>query len=382
MGAVYKASDPALDRVVAIKTINPALLAGGDRHEDYLERFRREAKAAGRLSHPGIVSVFDLGLDDATATPFIVMEYVPGVSLEAVLQENPRLPLDQAMEIVEQVASALDEAHRNGIVHRDVKPANIFLDDRGRVKVGDFGVARLEGSDLTQAGVRVGTPAYTAPEVLQGGTADARADVFALGVVAYRVLTGERPFKGAVPEAVGIDILQREPAPPAAVRAEIPAEISAAVMRALAKSPDARTPSARDFLGELRAAARDSVAPPSMPASIAGAENPTGRGRRARLVALVLAAAVVLGVGTLLAIRAHRERPEAGAAVPATKAPGGAATAPTVRPRPPAASPASGAGEAAPGEARAAEEARREGDEKDPEKPRERGRKGKGRKKK
>jgi serine/threonine-protein kinase len=201
MGAVYKASDPTLERVVAIKTINPALLAGEDLREEFLERFRREAKAAGRLSHPNIVSVFDLGVDDASRMPFIVMEYVPGVSLEGVLRENPTLPLVQAMEIMEQVCSAIDEAHRHGIVHRDIKPANIFLDDRGRVKVGDFGVARLDGSDLTQAGVSVGTPGYTAPEVLQGGVADARADVFALGVLAYRlpapVRSGHRPSAAA-----------------------------------------------------------------------------------------------------------------------------------------------------------------------------------------
>src|SRR5215470_4971967 len=191
MGEVYKASDPALDRTVAIKTINPALLAGDELRAEFLERFRREAKAAGRLSHPNIVSVFDLGFDDATATPFIVMEYVPGVSLETVLRENPTLPATQAMEIVEQIGGALEEAHRHGVVHRDIKPANVFRDERGRVKVGDFGVARLEGSDLTQTGVRVGTPGYTAPEVLQGAVADARADVFALGVLAYRLFTGQ-----------------------------------------------------------------------------------------------------------------------------------------------------------------------------------------------
>ena len=140
MGAVYKASDPALERVVAIKTIHTALLAD-DLRDEFLERFRREARAAGRLSHPNIVSVFDLGFDEATGTPFIVMEYVAGVSLEAVLAENPVLPIVQAIEIMDQVGSALEEAHRHGIVHRDVKPANIFLDDRGRVKVGDFGVA-------------------------------------------------------------------------------------------------------------------------------------------------------------------------------------------------------------------------------------------------
>jgi serine/threonine-protein kinase len=329
MGAVYKASDPALDRVVAIKTINPALLAGDELRDEYLERFRREARAAGRLSHPNIVSVFDLGFDEETVTPFIVMEYVPGVSLETVLKENPTLPLAQAMEIVEQVGSALQEAHRNGIVHRDIKPANIFLDERGRVKVGDFGVARLVGSELTQTGVRVGTPGYTAPEVLQGGVADARADVFALGVLAYRVFTGKRPFSGTLPETLAIDILQREPSPPAAVRTELSEQLSTAVMRALAKSPGVRTPSARAFLQELRTpvippeatstARPQASATPSMPTRTDRSQPIASGGRRWLPVAAVVAAALVLGLAAFLANRAlSKEQAPAAAAPPLT----------------------------------------------------------------
>jgi serine/threonine-protein kinase len=335
MGAVYRASDPSLDRVVAVKTINPALLAGGDLRNEFLERFRREARAAGRLSHPNIVSVFDLGYDEALETPFIVMEYVPGISLEAVLKENPTLPVVQAMEIMDQVGSALEEAHRNGIVHRDIKPANIFLDDRGRVKVGDFGVARLDGSDLTQTGVRVGTPGYTAPEVLQGAIADARADVFALGVLAYRLFTGKRPFSGTLPETLPMDILQREPSSPRSVRPELSESISAAVMRALAKSPEARTPSARALVQELRAPvvptpppdphpqiaatvtaymASETIATPGAPA------QPTVDQRRWRRLAAVFAAALVLGGAAFLAIRMLGERyPSAAERLPAAR---------------------------------------------------------------
>jgi serine/threonine-protein kinase len=191
MGAVYRARDPELDRTVAVKTVSPILLSSEELRREYLERFRREARAAGRLSHPNIVSVYDLGVDGETV--FFVMEYVPGVSLETILKENPVLPVAQAARIVEQVASGLEEAHRQGIVHRDVKPANVFMDERGRVKVGDFGIARVEGSELTQAGVGLGTPGYSAPEVLRGGTATARSDVFALGVLAYRLFSKDAP---------------------------------------------------------------------------------------------------------------------------------------------------------------------------------------------
>jgi serine/threonine-protein kinase len=348
MGAVYKASDPLLDRVVALKTINPGLLAGEERDE-YLERFRREARAAGRLSHPNIVSVFDLGFDEPTATSFIVMEYVPGVSLETVLVENPALPLDQAIEIVEQVGAALEEAHRHGIVHRDIKPANVFLDERGRVKVGDFGVARLAGSELTQSGIGIGTPGYAAPEVLRGGVADARSDVFALGVLAYRVLTGRRPFDGVTREMLGMEILEREPSPPRAVRAEIPEPLSTAVMRALVKSPEARTPSAQEFLREWR-----SPVTVPMPTRTVRPERAGSRSRRWILLAATVTAILALGTGAVLAVRALRETAtpqEAAAPVAPRRSP---APAPTPRP-------AAGAGDTSDPAAKAAEELLREG---------------------
>ena len=173
--------------------------------------------------------MYDLGVDGETV--FFVMEYVPGVSLETILKENPVLPVAQAARIVEQVVSGLEEAHRQGIVHRDVKPANVFMDERGRVKVGDFGIARVEGSELTQAGVGLGTPGYSAPEVLRGGTATARSDVFALGVLAYRLFSGKRPFQGTLPETLSVDILEHDPRPRTwcARRSE---HVSDAIMRA------------------------------------------------------------------------------------------------------------------------------------------------------
>lgn len=329
MGAVYKARDPAIDRTVAVKTVGGALLAFPEHREEFLARFRQEARAAGRLSHTGIVSVYDVGVDEATGTPFIVMEYVPGVSLATVLHENPALPVAQALDIVEQVGAALEEAHAQGIVHRDIKPGNVFLDTRGRVKVGDFGIARVEGSELTQTGVGLGTPGYLAPEVLRGAKADARSDLFALGVVAYTLLAGRRPFQGPTVETLGLQVLQHDPPPPHEVRPEVPGAVSDAVMRALAKSPEQRTASVGTFLADLRAG-RESTATVLPPAALPS--------RRVLLAVGLVALAALLLAGALLALRDRGE----GYAVPASPAKAASTPRPTapVAARPPTPTPA------------------------------------------
>jgi serine/threonine-protein kinase len=297
MGSVYRARDPVLDRTVALKTLGGALELPSEHRAEFLERFQREARAAGRLSHPGIVAVHDLGFDEATGTPFIVMEYVPGVSLATVLGENPVLGVPQALDIVEQVAAALEEAHRHGVVHRDVKPANVFLDERGRVRVGDFGVARLADSELTQTGVGLGTPGYIAPEVLRGARADARSDLFALGVLAYALLAGRKAFSGDTRETLAVQILEAQPPAPRAVRPEVPEAASQAVMRALAKRPEERQPSVAEFARELRAAASagatrtiGSVPAPALP-------------RVPRWVFVGLLLSLLAGLGVLLSSR-------------------------------------------------------------------------------
>ena len=359
MGAVYKARDPALDRVVAVKTVQ-AILLGTDQRDEFLERFQREARAAGRLAHPHIVSIHDFGLDEATSTPFIVMEYVAGVSLETLLKENPRLPVAQALGIVEEVASALEEAHAHGIVHRDIKPANVFLDERGRVKVGDFGIARLDGSDLTEAGVSLGTPGYTAPEIVRGGVADARSDVFALGALAYRLLTGEKPFRGVTRETIAMDVLQWDPPPPKAVRPDVPAHVSSAVMKALAKAPAERTAGAAAFLREVRGASdvpsppppARTTAPPSLvrtdspPTATVDAAPLPARGRRRAVTLALLALAIGAGIGAAWMLWNRPASPEAVVAPAATRpgaiAPSGgtAPSRPAVRQAPPARAPA------------------------------------------
>jgi serine/threonine-protein kinase len=292
------------------------------------------------------------------------MEYVAGVSLETLLKENPRLPVAQALGIVEEVASALEEAHAHGIVHRDIKPANVFLDERGRVKVGDFGIARLDGSELTESGVSLGTPGYTAPEIVRGGVADARSDVFALGALAYRLLTGEKPFRGTTRETIAVDVLQWDPPPPDAVRPEVPAHVSAAVMAALAKSPGDRTASAALFLRDLRGVSQASPAPPpplratAPPALVRTQGPPTAtvevapapdRARNRAVTLALLALVIAGGIGLALAWRLRNRAvasPEAGVAPaasrPAAVAPSSAGTParPAARQAPPARAPA------------------------------------------
>jgi eukaryotic-like serine/threonine-protein kinase len=332
MGCVYEARDPVIDRTVAVKTVG-SLLLGSQAAEEFLERFRREARAAGRLSHPNVVPVHDMGVDEATGTPFIVMEYVDGVSLATVLKENPVLPLPQALELLEQVAAALDEAHRSGIVHRDVKPGNVFLDTRGRVKVGDFGIARLPESDLTETGVRLGTPGYLPPEVLQGEKADARGDVFALGALAYQVLTGRRPFEGPTREAIAVQVLQSDPAEPRTLRPDLPAPVSELVMRALRRDPKGRPPHAGAFLEGLRA-----TRPGPQPTLTTAAAVPAPRRRLLPWLAIAARLAAALCAAAFLVLKgppgeATRAAPAGASAAPrATATPAPAPARPTARP--------------------------------------------------
>ena len=256
MAEVWEGHDEVLARPVAIKVLHAHLA----RDPDFAERFRREAIAAARLAHANIVATYDAGTDGDTA--FIVMELVSGRTLRQAIEADGTMPAAKVARIGMDVADALDCAHKNGLVHRDVKPANILLADvpgsiRSRVKVADFGIAKLEaeagGGDLTQTGAIIGTAKYLSPEQVEGRTPDARSDVYALGVVLYEMLCGKPPFVGETELATALQHVKGEATPPRHVVAGIPKPLEAVVLRAMAKDPDERYQSAAELRGALAA---------------------------------------------------------------------------------------------------------------------------------
>ncbi|MBI5436856.1 MAG: protein kinase [Nitrosomonadales bacterium] len=250
MGIVYKAKDPLIDRVVAIKTISLNLAL--DEKEEYEARFYQEAKAAGRLSHPNIVTIYDVGKSGDVA--YIAMEFLQGRELRDVLNEEPRLPLDQVLDIVVQVAQGLAYAHENGIVHRDVKPANIMVVRDGHVKITDFGIARMASASVrTQTGMVLGSPKYMSPEQVMGKPIDHRSDIFSLGVMLYEMLTGQVPFNGENVNAIMYQILNAVPPPLNTLNPAVPDMLNFIVAKALAKAPDDRYRDAGEFANDLRA---------------------------------------------------------------------------------------------------------------------------------
>jgi serine/threonine protein kinase len=251
MGVVYKARDPKIDRFVAVKTI---CLVGHvpEEEREYRERFFQEAQAAGRLLHPGIVTIFDVGEDPESRDPYIVMEYVAGVPLNGMLAEGEPIPLNTALRLTQQIAEALDCAHAQGIVHRDIKPANILVTAEGQAKITDFGIAKMNLAHLTMPGRALGTPAYVSPEQLNGDPVDGRADIFSLGVILYSMVTGYRPFQGNSVMTVCFKVVNREPLPPTALDPSLPRELDAVIGRAMAKNPADRYQRGMELALDLR----------------------------------------------------------------------------------------------------------------------------------
>ena len=248
MGVVYKASDPMLNRTVAIKTINMA--ADPEERAEYEKRFYQEAKAAGGLSHPNIVTIFDIG--HAGDVVYMAMEFVPGDELKGLLA-NRLVEPQAALDIGAQVAEGLAYAHERGVVHRDVKPANIMVVRGGPAKIMDFGIARVRQSDVkTQTGMLLGSPKYMAPEQLLGTAVDHRCDIFALGVVIYEMAVGVAPFSGDDITQILYQIVNAAPPAPSAIHARLPAMLDLVLARALAKNPDARYHDARELAADLR----------------------------------------------------------------------------------------------------------------------------------
>ena len=248
MGVVYKAVDPMLDRTVAIKTIK--FDQTSEESAGFEERFYREAKSAGRLNHPNIVTIYDVGKSDNTA--YIAMELLEGNLLKDFLDVHTALPIDKIVDIAAQIADGLAYAHKNGIIHRDIKPANIMLIHGDRVKITDFGIARMSTSSGTLAGTVIGSPRYMAPEQVVGKPVDGRSDVFALGVVLYELLTGESPFDGDNINTTMYRIVNEAPTPPKTVNPRLPEIFDYIVAKALAKHPDERYQSAKELATDLR----------------------------------------------------------------------------------------------------------------------------------
>ena len=238
MGQVFLANDPKIERKVAIKTI---VLPPGTSEEEAHEtsqRFLREAQAAGKLLHPNIVTIFDVGEEGGVS--FIAMEYIEGETLEKYTRPESLLPLRRVQEIIEQAASALDYAHQHHVIHRDIKPANLMLLKSSVLKVTDYGLAKNPSANLTQAGVLLGTPSYMSPEQIQGHELDGRSDLFSLGVVLYELLTGVRPFEGDSISTIIYRVLYEDPRPPAVHNPALPPEINGILERALEKEPERR----------------------------------------------------------------------------------------------------------------------------------------------
>ena len=293
MGVVYLARDPLIGRLVALKTFRASQAMHGSELVEYRTRFMREAQSAGILSHPHIVTIHDVvdGADGSGVT-FIAMEYVRGSNLKELLMRGEALPLQRVCDVVSQLAEALDYAHSKGVIHRDIKPANIIIDAQGKVKITDFGIARLETSDLTHEGQLLGTPNYMAPERILGHKVDHRTDIFSLGVVIYEMLTRQKPFQGENLTMVSHRIVYEPFTPPRQYAPGLPPGVVAVLEQALEKQPERRFSSAGALAAKLREAVTAAagsettvaaraplpppIPPPPLPVDLLGEGDATG----------------------------------------------------------------------------------------------------------
>jgi serine/threonine-protein kinase len=275
-GKVARAHDPMIGRQVAIKLFPKELASGAAR-----QRFLQEARVVGQLSHPSIITLHDMGIDEATQTPYLVMEFLDGQPLDRILEKGS-LPFPRACAIAAEVACALAVAHRKGVIHGDVKPANMLITEDGRVKLMDFGMARLASRD-TGTTPLLGTPAYWCPEQIMGKPQDARSDLFSLGVVLYEMVTGKRPFDADSLQAICGRVLSSTPLPPSHANPSVPKGFDAVVARCLAKDPGIRYATAETLAEELYPLARYKATPVPVPQT-------SGNGLRDRAARLLRSA--------------------------------------------------------------------------------------------
>ncbi len=246
MADVYLAYDTVLDRRVAVKVMHPNLASD----ENFVRRFKREAQAAANLNHPNIVSVYDWGYQDNTY--FIVMEYITGRTLKDLIRERGALPVGEGIKIAKQIGSALTFAHKNEVIHRDIKPQNIIITTDGLVKVTDFGIARAKSSSITETGSVMGSVHYLSPEQAQGLPATELSDIYSFGVVLYEMFTGNLPFDGDTPVAIAMKHTTEKPAPPSQLNPSIPADLEAIILKAMAKDPFDRYQTVEELLDDLK----------------------------------------------------------------------------------------------------------------------------------
>lgn len=261
-GTVYKVKDKILGRLLAIKTIRlEGLAAAGTSLEELMQRFKKEAQVSAQLKHPNIVTIYDIG--EADGLSYLAMEFIDGLGLEKVIHQEGKLPLERAASIASQVADALDFAHKNNVVHRDIKPANIMIEDGDRVKVTDFGIAKVTNSvdHLTQTGSLLGTPSYMSPEQARGAEIDGRSDLFAVGAVFYEMLAGKKAFRGDSITSLIFKIMTEDPEPIHVIEPSIPESVTQVIAKALAKTPDGRYQSGRELADDLLAFTRQGSMP-------------------------------------------------------------------------------------------------------------------------
>lgn len=288
MGVVYQAHDPKIDRMVALKVLRPDRVTS----DAFVARFLKEARAIGRLCHPRIVTVYDVGEDHGTV--YIAMEYLQGEPLDAVMQKG-RLTVPQSIDVVCQVAEALDYAHQQGIVHRDIKPSNIILTRNQSVRLTDFGIARIEDTTAgyqTQAGEILGTPMYMSPEQVMGKTADGRSDLYSVGVVLYEMITGKRPFTGNNLAAIFRSITHDVPEQPFSIDPFISRSLSDVVMKSLSRSPDDRFQSGKALADALK---RFEAVPPA--SNGAGRNEKKFRGKAFGIFAVIIIVLIAMAAG-------------------------------------------------------------------------------------
>ena len=345
-GTVYKAKDKILGRMVAIKTIRlEGLAAAGASLEELMDRFKREAQVSAQLKHPNIVTIYDIG--EADGVSYIAMEFIDGVGLDRVIATGGQLPLERATVLAGQVADALDFAHKNGVVHRDIKPANIMVEAGDRVKVTDFGIAKVmdSGDHLTMTGSLLGTPSYMSPEQAKGAALDGRSDLFAVGCILYEMLAGKKAFRGDSITGLIFKIITEEPPPIREMDPDIPDEMVRIIARALAKTQDARYQTGRELADDLLALTRAGTTPTLRQSEMATAAGGTGPMASPTIITplTLKGAAATMGAASGPDAVPTRIAPRPGAAPPPPPAPF-AEGPPTARGRAPAHAPRSNAG--------------------------------------